>query len=49
VNESDCFSLAIVKQFSTGLVRTELLMDRSLNLTVFHWLEWMIRSMSNQR
>jgi hypothetical protein len=49
VIESDCFWLVGMKQFSTGSSRDELLMKRSLNLTVFHWLEWMIRSMSNQR
>jgi hypothetical protein len=38
VNESDCFSLVGMKQFSTDSSRTELLMERSMNLTVSGWM-----------
>jgi hypothetical protein len=38
VNESDCFSLVVTVSVTAELVTDELLIDRSMILTVFHLL-----------
>jgi hypothetical protein len=38
VNGSDCFWLVVTVSVTAGLIRDELLIDRSMILTVFHLL-----------